>query len=223
MCGRYNIITDADALLDAFRILNDLDPDESVTSFNIAPSQRVPVITESENGRQLSRMRWGMIPAWNKDSSPKFTPFNARSENIAEKSFFRTPFKRKRCLIPASGFYEWQKNETGKVPFHIRLKNKEPFTFAGLWDEWQSPNGKLHSCTIITTAANKLMQPIHQRMPVILSAEQHTQWLNCNAFDKEQLQSFLKPYNPDEMEAYIISNRVNNARNNSEDLITPIA
>ena len=109
------------------------------------------------------------------------------------------------------------------MPFHIRLKNKEPFTFAGLWDEWQSPNGKLNSCTIITIAANQLIQPIHQRMPVILPVDKHPQWLNCDTFEKAQLQSFLVPYNSDEMEAYTISDSVNNARNNTEDLILPIA
>jgi putative SOS response-associated peptidase YedK len=222
MCGRYNIITDAQALMDAFDILYNTEPEEAVTSFNIAPTQRVPVITDTPDGRKLSRMRWGLIPNWNKDTSPKFTPFNAKAETIAEKPFFRGPFKSKRCLVPASGFYEWQKQESGKTPYHVRLKNQDLFAFAGLWDCWESPTGEINSCTILTTDANQLIQGIHSRMPVILAADNYQKWLDCTQFNKQRLLSLLEPYASDNMEAYVISDRVNNARNNSSDLIEPL-
>ena len=223
MCGRYNIVTDADALLEAFKILNDIDAGEPIVCFNIAPTQYVPVITKASGGRQLSRMRWGLIPDWNKDPSPKFTPHNARSETIWAKAFFKHLLNSKRCLIPASGFYEWQKSPNGKIPYNIRFKNKDLFAFAGLWDNWESPTGNLNSCTILTTEANTLMRPIHNRMPVILSPEDQQQWLDCDAFEKNEINSFLKPYNPDEMEAYVISSQVNNARNNSAELINKVS
>jgi putative SOS response-associated peptidase YedK len=184
-------------------------------------------------GRDLTMMRWGLVPSWSKD--PKSGPplINARADTVATKPTFRSAFRSRRCLIPADGFYEWQKTDTTmnsagygsrpiKQPFHIRLNPDHPFAFAGLWERWEGADSSaIESCTIITTDANDLLRPIHDRMPVILHEEDYDRWLDPNESDAKQLESLLRPFPPEEMTAYPIGLFVNNARNDSLQCIAP--
>ena len=168
--------------------------------------------------------RWGLIPSWAKDSSIGFRLINARGETVAEKPSFKTAFKKRRCLILANGFYEWQKREKMKTPVYSRLKTNKPFGFAGLYETWISPDEQeLHTCTIITTEANELLQPIHNRMPVIVPKDQEDIWLDANVSKITHVFSILKPYAHHEMEAYEVSTFVNSPQHNSPDCITPVS
>ncbi len=168
---------------------------------NVAPTQSVPVVrlTAGGEGRELVLVRWGLIPHWAKDPSIGNRLINARAESVADKPSFRDAFRRRRCLVVADGFYEWQKLGTRKQPFLIRLKNREPFAFAGLWSRWRTPEGgDLDTCTIITTDANPLLAPIHDRMPVILAPADHACWLDPAAGDPRPL---LRPFADEALEA----------------------
>lgn len=224
MCGRFTLYTninqlallfDADALPDALA----LPP-----SYNVAPTQPVLTVTRQDGRNRLSVMRWGLIPVWAKDISIGSRMINARAETIGEKASFKRPFKSRRCLIAADGFYEWRKTPDGKVPMHIRLKSGQPFGLAGLYDVWTSPDGlSLTSCTIITTAANEFMQPIHDRMPVIVPPARHAEWLDPQNQQLDRLAALLAPYPAREMEAYAVSRLVNAPANNSPECIAPAA
>lgn len=177
--------------------------------YNIAPTQNVIVIAD-DGSRSMKQMKWGLIPSWAKDPAIGNRMINARVETIDEKPSFRTALKKRRCLIPADGFYEWQKLGKVKQPVRIVLKSREPFGFAGLWDSWTSPaNEMIQSCTIITTAANELIQPVHDRMPVILNREDEAQWLDPKLDDPEKLRPLLEPYPSSEMQFYPVSREVN--------------
>jgi putative SOS response-associated peptidase YedK len=203
-------------------------------SFNIAPSQQIAVITETAGGKGLDRYKWGLVPHWADDPSIGNKMINARAETIAEKPSFKSLLTRKRCIIPADGFYEWKvAKETAagtaakkakKIPMHIRLKDGALFGFAGLWTEWK-PRGSdappLRTCTVITTAANELMQPIHHRMPVILRPEDEADWLNPDNSEAEALVELLQPYESAAMEAYEVSTRVNTPAFNAPECIEP--
>jgi len=211
MCGRFALLTHAETLIQRFGVEKVIKRPEP--RYNIAPSQNVTVVVQRENF-QLTEMRWGLVPFWAKDVSIGNRMINTRGETLAEKPAFRSAFKKHRCLVLADGFYEWQKVGKIKVPTHIRMKNREPFAFAGLYEYWKTKSGQmLESCTIITTTPNELMKPIHHRMPVILSPEDEKKWLNPENQDMEQLLSLLKPYNPELMEAYEVSDFVNSPAN----------
>jgi putative SOS response-associated peptidase YedK len=213
MCGRYTLYTDLDRLIEQFELFRaaDIQP-----RYNIAPSQMVPVVRQAEEGRELVAMRWGLIPSWAKDEKAGYSMINARAETVAEKPAFR----RRRCLIPVDGFYEWKKLERAKQPFHVRLRNGEPFAFAGLWEHWQGPEGRtVESCAIIVTDANELMRPIHDRMPVILDRGSYATWLDPNLTDAERLKALLAPYPNERMEAQPVSAAVNSPKNDRADLI----
>ena len=215
MCGRFTLTFSAEELAEAFEL--DEVPASFPPRYNIAPSQPIAAVlkTIEHPVRHLSLLRWGLIPSWSKDPAIGNRLINARAETVAEKPSFRTAFKRRRCLIPASGFYEWQKQERGKQPFYFHLKRKQPFAFAGLWETWQDiPTG-----TIITTEANQLSQPIHDRMPVILKPQDYEEWLEPNNQNIAELQSLLKPFLSEEMEIYPVSNQVNNPANDSSECI----
>jgi putative SOS response-associated peptidase YedK len=168
-------------------------------------------------------MQWGLIPSWAKDPKIGNKLINARAETLAEKPSFRNAFKRRRCLIIADGFYEWQKLEKRKQPYYIKMQDGKPFAFAGLWENWKSPEGEeVISCTIVTTAANSLMEPIHDRMPVILSLDECDRWLDSSVSDPQVLQSLLKPYKSDEMQAISVSATVNNPANETAECINPL-
>jgi putative SOS response-associated peptidase YedK len=197
---------------------------ELVPRYNIAPTQPVAVVRQVEGRRQLSLMCWGLVPAWSKD--PKAGPplINARADTVATKPSFRSAFKSRPCLIPADGFFEWQKTgEKTKQPFYIRLAKDRPFAFAGLWERWESTDSAVvESCVIITTDANDALRPLHDRMPVILPDDKYDRWIDPKIGDPATLQGLLKPYPADEMTAYPVSTFVNNPRNESPRCLEPV-
>lgn len=212
MCGRYAITNKNVA--DHFGVQQGAF--EFVPSYNIAPTQQVPIVFERESERLLTPAKWGLLPSWVKDPKAfKASMFNARSESVAEKASFKGPLRTKRGIIPASGFYEWKRVGSGKAPHYIQLSSGEPIGFAGLYDIWHD---EVLSCTILTTAPNELMATIHDRMPVILSPDDYDRWLDSGVTDPAEVQDLLKPY-PGEMTAYPVSSAVNSPRNNSPELL----
>jgi putative SOS response-associated peptidase YedK len=175
------------------------------------------------NQRELQQLRWGLIPSWAKDSSIGSKLINARSETVAEKPSFRSAFKHRRCLVVADGFYEWQKQQGTKQPFYFRLRDEQPFGFAGLWEKWSSPTQEeIISCTILTTTANELLQSIHDRMPVILDPKDYDLWLDPEVQTPQPLQSLLSPYPAAAMTGYPVSKLVNSPKHNSPECIMPV-
>jgi putative SOS response-associated peptidase YedK len=174
---------------------------------------------------RLDFFNWGLIPSWAKDPEIGNRMINARAETLAQKPSFRSAFQRRRCLVLADGFYEWQKSPSSKskIPMCIKLRDSSPFAFAGLWEIWHSPDGsEIRSCTIITTEPNELMKPIHNRMPVILSPQVYQDWLNPGNGKPDRLSSYLVPYPSDQMIAYPVSNTVNNPKNDTPECIRPL-
>ena len=223
MCGRYNLITDAQALVDFFAIEQTLfDASAVLPRYNIAPSQEVPIVRDTGNGRELTLARWGLVPHWSKEEKPKYSTINARAETVPEKPTYREAFKRKRCLIPATGFYEWAHRGGHKIPHHIRVSEGSLFAFAGLWDHWAKEGTDFDSCSIIVTQANSIMQPIHDRMPVILNEAQYNTWLNVGHFNRSQLESLLVPY-AGALEAYPVSRFVNSPQHDDPRCIEQVS
>ncbi|MBV6625779.1 MAG: SOS response-associated peptidase [Rivularia sp. (in: Bacteria)] len=223
MCGRFTLIAEPERLKEIFEI-SDISNCEFEARYNIAPTQNVAtVLSDSESEkRQCQLLRWGLIPSWSKDSKIGPRMINARAETLAEKPSFRSAFKRRRCLVLADGFYEWKNLANRKQPYYFQLQDKQPFAFAGLWEEWQSPeNEKINSCTIITTDANELLQPIHHRMPVILQQPDYQKWLDPHVRNTELLQELLHPLQSEKMTSYAVSIRVNNPNHNSLECIKP--
>ena len=199
MCGRYTLRTPVDTLAEQF----DLDeyPSSLTASYNVAPTQEVATVVEEDDKRKLEMFHWGLIPSWAKDPQIGNRMINARAETVHEKPSFRSAFKDRRCLILADGFYEWQKTDNGKQPFYIHMKDGSPFAFAGLWETWK--NGEeLRSCAIITTDAV---------------------WLDPDFDEKDPLKDLLKPFPSEEMEAYMVSRRVNKPSNNEPSVVEPAA
>ncbi len=220
MCGRYTLTTPVEKLAEEFGISEpapDLPP-----RYNVAPTQSVATVVEVGEGRRLELMRWGLIPSWADDPEIGNRMINARSETAAEKPSFRAAFKKRRCLIPADGFYEWQKLGGGKQPHHIRVKGGGPFAFAGLWEVWRPEDGpEVRSCTILTTEANDLLAPVHGRMPVILPPENYDLWLDPGVEERDPLSDLLRPYPPEDMEAYPVSRFVNNPSHDGPRCVEP--
>jgi putative SOS response-associated peptidase YedK len=214
MCGRFTLRTPNSILLEEFQIQM-VNERPLLERFNVAPTQDIPVVRDTEHGRELTWMRWGLIPSWAKD--PKSGPLliNARAETAAEKPAFRSAFKSSRCLIPADGFYEWKKVARRKQPYHIRRADGRPFAFAGLW----SKRRELESCTILTTDANELVRPMHDRMPVILSPGDYANWLDLDVEDPHRL---MKQLPASEMVAVPVNPIANNARNEGADCVEPL-
>ena len=220
MCGRYSLISDLQDLARQFEF--DGAGFDSVPRYNVAPTQQVLTVTNREE-RRAEFMRWGLIPSWAKDASIGNRMINARGETAAQKPSFRNALQRRRCLVLADGFYEWQKVGKGKRPVRIVLKSREPFAFAGLWESWRDPQGDtVRSCTIVTTEANELLRPIHERMPVILPRELEEFWLDRNVIDSAALTDVLAPYPDEAMDYYEVSTLVNKATNSGPDLIVPV-
>jgi putative SOS response-associated peptidase YedK len=216
MCGRF-AFTKKDLVKSRFRV--DQLPEDLQVSYNIAPGQKVPVILNVMPD-EVSLAHWGLIPHWAKDEKIGYKMINARAETIGEKPSFRGPIRRQRCLILADAFYEWKKGEDAKIPHRVILKDEGLFAMAGIWDHWRSGEKHVTSCSIITTVSNSLMQPIHDRMPVILPQEAEQAWLGDMPFD--EVQKLLKPYDPKALRAYAISSLVNSPRNDHADIIKPV-
>ena len=228
MCGRFTLTTSPEELQAAFDWLK-MPPqaDEAQPGgprYNIAPTQPVAVVPNDGRNR-LDFFTWGLIPSWAKDPSLGSRLINARAETLAEKPAFRSAFRRRRCLILADGFYEWQAipGRKSKQPYFIALADRRPFAFGGLWELWNSPDGsQIYSCTIITTEPNSLMAGIHNRMPLILPPENYPEWLNPNEQRPQALQALLQPYAADQMAAYPVSSLVNSPANDSPELVEPL-
>jgi putative SOS response-associated peptidase YedK len=191
--------------------------------YNVAPTQPVPVVRMWEGRRRFALVRWGLIPAWVKDPRTFSLLINARGESVNRKPAFRNAMKRRRCLLPADGFYEWRREAQAKQPFFIRAKDESPLAFAGLWETWTGPNGEeTETAAIVTTAANRTLAPIHDRMPVIVPPDAFDFWLDPNV-DGETASAAIAPARDDLLEAYEISSAVNRTVNDSPDLIARVA
>ncbi|RAV00569.1 SOS response-associated peptidase [Paenibacillus sp. YN15] len=219
MCGRYTLIVTWEELMEMFGIEDAMDYPLILPRFNMAPTQMGPVIISHGGRNRMGQLRWGLIPAWAKDEKIGFQTINAKAESLRDKPAFRTPFQRKRCLIPADGYYEWQQQGSVKQPYRIVVKDCPVFAFAGLYDTWLSPDGKkISTYTIITTAANSLTEKLHPRMPVILPREHQKDWLDSSASPAD-LTSLLVPYDSSRMDLYPVSPAVGNVRNEGPELI----
>jgi putative SOS response-associated peptidase YedK len=220
MCGRYGFVPGKN-FEQRFEVEHTQQP--LLPSYNVAPGTIMPVVVRNSPNR-VELMKWGLVPFWSKDPNISFKTVNARAETVANSSAFREAFKRRRCLVPASGFYEWQQTERGKVPYFIHLKDTELFAFAGLYDIWKDAEGnELRTYTIITTIPNDLMQPIHNRMPVILHPDDEAMWLDPRMNDTKALRALLNPFPDAMMEAYPVSRAVNTPATNTPALIQRLA
>ncbi len=223
MCGRYSLTTPADTLAKYFRLkkVPSIPP-----RFNIAPSQPIATIRLLNSDPTVVLVRWGLIPSWAKDPGIGNKMINARAETVAEKPAFREALARSRCLVPADGYYEWQREGRmgqRKQPFYIRLRDGRPFAFAGLWERWVGPDGKaVETCAILTTEPNAALKEIHDRMPVILAEAEYDQWLDPAARQAQLLQPLLRPYPPEDMTAYPVSLRVNDPAHDDAACIAPL-
>lgn len=225
MCGRYTLRVSPAELVDLFGVINQFDWSPR---YNIAPTQTVAAVrpTENGNGRELALLKWGLIPFWAKDAKIASNLINARADTVATKPAFRAALKRKRCLIPADGFYEWKAIPGQKVkqPYLIGVRDVPAFAFAGLWEHWTNPEGqRVDSCTIITTDANELMQQVHNRMPVILDPADYGRWLDRDQQDPQGVVDLLKQFPAEKMQMVPVSTLVNSPRNEKPECVVPLA
>ena len=223
MCGRFSLHLPAQSIAEFFMTLN---LKEVTPRYNIAPTQAVLAVIKPprEPGNYAFPMRWGLVPSWAKDLKIGQKLTNARSETLSEKPSFRGAYKYRRCLIPAAGFYEWQRDGSRKQPFFITSTSKSPLAMAGLWEHWSGPAGEeIQSCTIITTAANEVMAPIHDRMPVLLAKEHFQTWLAPDLQDTKPFRDLLVPCPDEWLNAYPVSPYVSNYRNEGPRCIEPLA
>jgi putative SOS response-associated peptidase YedK len=214
MCGRYRLSRRTQIVEEYFDSVSD-EPDWT-PRFNVAPTQLIPIIRQhpKESVRELSLIRWGLIPSWAKDPSGAARMINARSETASSKPAFRDSLKSRRCLIPADGFYEWKRAGTSKQPFCFEVNDGDLFAFAGLWDRWKDPSGNwMKTCSILTTTPNAVTAPVHDRMPVILEPDSYDLWLDPGMSDVSAATDLLKPYDARLMRCYPVSTRVNNVGN----------
>ena len=223
MCGRFTLFTSLKELTDRFGL--DSFPVNVSPSYNIAPTQPVLTVRSMPGDTkqvQADFMRWGLIPAWAKDASLGGRMINARSETASEKPSFRSAFRKRRCLILADGFYEWRKVSTGKQPVRIQMKGGSPFAFAGLWESWNNrEGGEIHSCTILTMAANSFMKNIHDRMPLILQKDNESKWLDSLRNDPEEIKEMIEELPNNYFESWDVSKLVNTPTNNNPECIEP--
>lgn len=223
MCGRFSQTATPEIIAEQFLVQ---EPPLFQPRYNIAPSQSIAAIRIEPDTtiRKLVMLRWGLIPSWAKDAKIGHQCINAKAETVAEKPSFRSAFKKRRCLVVATGFYEWQIQGNTKQPMWIGLRNKQPFAFAGLWEHWKPAEGEpIDTCTIITTEPNGLMKPIHNRMPVILAPTSYDQWLDPTFQKIETLNGLLRPYQSDELTAYPVSTLVNNPRHDTPQCLEPVS
>ena len=220
MCGRFTSLLSPELLTVIYEIFA---PEKVIPRYNIAPTQEVQVVREAVDGsRILSNVRWGLVPHWAKDTSSGSKMINARSETVHEKPSFRLAIKTRRCIVPASGFFEWAMTPNGKIPHYITTQDGSPFSFAGIWENWKTHDGNsLETCSILTTEANSLMKSIHDRMPVILHRGKFDRWLDPEETDPLHLQHFYKPYPSELMQLWPVSTLVNSSRNDNPACILP--
>src|SRR6185436_9093539 len=220
MCGRYAITTAPEAIRALFGYL---EQPNFPPRYNIAPTQPVPIVRMAEGKRQLALVRWGLIPAWVKDPRTFSLVINARGESVNEKPAFRNAMKRRRCLFPADGFYEWKREGDRKRPYFVRLKSGAPMAFAGLWESWMGPNGEeMETAAIVTTTASRSIAHIHDRMPVIVAPDAFDFWLDPNV-DGEMAAAVIAPAPDALLEAYEVSSAVNRTANDSAELLEPLS
>jgi putative SOS response-associated peptidase YedK len=231
MCGRYAFFTPIEAVTRLFGV-SEVHAHDLAPRYNIAPTQEVPIVrlspftpeeADTAPPRELALARWGLVPFWAKDSAIGNRMINARGETVAAKPAFRAAFRKRRCLVPADGFFEWQKTDSGKQPWYIHSTGGEPLALAGLWELWDPPEGgtPLASCTIITTGANEFIRSLHDRMPVVLDARGRDAWLDPAA-SPDDLQPLLAPAPEDLLEAWPVSRRVNSPFNEDPSLVEPV-
>jgi putative SOS response-associated peptidase YedK len=225
MCGRFSLRARNAAILAEYFDIADV-PLLKVR-YNIAPSQPAPVVRlkpgQINPRREMVLMRWGLIPGWAKDAAIGNRMINARAESLAQKPAFRAALRRRRCLIAADGFYEWQVTGRSRQPYFIRFRDDRPFAFAGLWESWEgADHSAIDSCTIITTAAGDMIRPIHDRMPVILPPEAYEVWLDPAVENFDVIASLLVPFYSPEMEVYQVSTLVNKAAHDGPECIEPL-
>ena len=211
MCGRFTLTSEITELQDHFKAGG---PVKFHSSYNVSPSHEIPVIRAGGSGREIVACRWGLVPHWSKPDS-SYKAINARAETLAKKPLFRDAYRKRRCLIPVNGFYEWKKENRHKQPHYFRLSDDNLMGFAGLWEYWEGPHNRFESCTIITTTANEIMQPVHDRMPVIIAPDNYQEWLTTGN------DSLLAPF-AGKMTCYAVATYVNNPRNDGKDLIEPV-
>ncbi|QYR23709.1 SOS response-associated peptidase [Paenibacillus sp. sptzw28] len=223
MCGRYTITVSLEELMLRYWIGDTAVPFHR-PKYNVAPGQMVLAVVGDGTRNRLGELKWGLVPSWADDPKIGNKMLNARSETVWDKPAFKQLIRRKRCIIPADGFYEWQKNSSGsKQPMRIVMRSRSLFSMAGLYDTWVAPDGrKVSTCTILTTAPNELMAPIHDRMPVILEREDEALWLDRAFNDQRRLNQLLRPFPAEELEAYPVSAAVGSVANDEPSCIEPI-
>lgn len=222
MCGRYVIASDPTRYADYFGV-DEIKSESLDPSYNVAPTDQVYAVAEHDGERLLGAFRWGLIPHWAKDRSGPLN-INARAESIATKPTFRDSFRRKRCILPADGFFEWEPKERGRPPHYVTMSDGSPMGFAGVWASWKDPETDLwmRSCSIVTTSANAVLAPIHTRMPVILPETTWDRWLDRANDDIVELQTMLRPIDADRIREHEVSTLVNSVRNNLPENIAPL-
>jgi putative SOS response-associated peptidase YedK len=221
MCGRFYLDVQQDALMSYFDLATIL---QLTPRYNIAPSQNIAAVITSNHGRKMVKLRWGLIPFWAKDEKIGYSTINARAETVESKPAFRTAFKQRRCLIPASGFFEWKAKKEGKQPYYIHPKHNTLFAFAGLYEHWRNSKGEqVDTCTILVTDANAIVKQVHDRMPVILSPEHFNSWLDPDNINRSGLKALLKPWPEDETDLYAVSKKISNPKNDDPECISPIS
>jgi putative SOS response-associated peptidase YedK len=221
MCGRFELHSALEIIAQIFTLGSIAIP--LSPRYNIAPTQDIPIIVNEGAGRTLVLSRWGFLPHWAKDEKDGYKMINARAESVAEKPSFRSAFAKHRCLVIADGFYEWKKTGAKKQPIYVRLRSGRPFGFAGLYSDWTSPDGeRVRTSTIITTNANDVLAPIHDRMPVIVAPASYDLWLDPGVHEKDRLLPLLKPYPDDELDLYEVTAKVNSPKNDSPENIARV-
>ncbi|BEQ16054.1 SOS response-associated peptidase [Desulfoferula mesophila] len=221
MCGRFTQSKSLAEYQDRFSF--SAGPPGYAPRFNLAPGQEALAVLAGEEGRRGELLRWGLVPAWAKEERVGYKMINARAETVADKPAYRGPFRRSRCLVPADGFFEWASTAQGKQPYFLARRDRAPFALAGLWDRWHGPEGEeLRSFTIITTTANHVVAPIHERMPVMLQPGDEAAWLDPETPPAE-LGGLLRPYAARDMQAHPVSRRVNSAASEGPELLEPVA
>jgi len=220
MCGRFTLHTPESRIREAFN----LDQTAALglkPRYNIAPSQQVPIVRDTDTGREMVTAQWGLVPHWSKEPKTKYSTINARIETVAEKPVYRSPFKHRRCLIPADGFYEWKVVEGKKTPHHIRMHDGDVFALAGLWDRWEGEAESLESCSIIVMPANDVMKSLHERMPAIITPAHYDQWLDSKITEKTEIMGCLNSAPSSQLVTYPISPWVNSPKHDDARCIEP--